>query len=78
MCSNVCIIIGNIKEAVFPEIISPAVLTDKCSITLEISVKIILRIRIIPSDDHHIMVWFLCTNIAVCICAFVIIWGGRL
>ena len=73
LCTHMGIIIGNIKNSIFSKILSPAVLADKGTISRHTNRKVGSFIVIIPSNDHHIMIGFLCSPVTVGICPAVIV-----
>ena len=73
VCAYIRIIIRYVKHPVLAERISPAVLTDKCAVSLEIHIKILLGITVVPADNHNVVIRLLRTDIAVGICLLIVI-----
>ena len=75
MRTDIRIIIGHIEDTVIAKILTPAVLTDERTVSLELRIEIGTRIIVIPSDDHNIVIRLLRTDVTIGIRRLVIILG---
>ena len=75
MRTDIRVIIGHIEDTVIAKILTPAVLTDERTVSLERRIEIGTRIIVIPSDDHNIVIRLLRTDVTICIRRLVIILG---
>ena len=65
MYANVGVVVGNVKISAVAELRPPAVDTDKCAVTLQIDVEILLRVVVVPAHDDHVVIGLLGADVAV-------------
>ena len=75
MNPDIGVVVGYVKISLVPKILTPAVGTDKRPVPLQVHIKILPGIIVIPSNNHGIMVRLFAAHITVGIGFPVIVHG---